>query len=309
MKNESIVLAKEVFKVEAQAILALSEKLDHHFEKAIDLIVQIKGKVVLSGIGKSGLIARKVASTMTSTGTPAIFLHPSESAHGDLGVISAKDLVILFSYGGESLELVHIVNFCARRGLPMIAITGQSQSTLAKAAQIVLDISVSKEACPLNLAPTASTATTLAMGDALAMAVLVQKGFSAQDFSEYHPGGRLGAKLLTRVKDLMHTGDALPLVELDTPLKQVFSIMTNRQVRGVAGVVNNKKELVGVITDGDIMNPNPRTIDQAELAEKALYMMEQFKIQLLFVLDASSVTAKKPLGVITYQDLLSAKIK
>lgn len=320
-------MAKKVLDVESQAILSLKDKIGEDFLQAVELISRSEGKLVLTGIGKSGQIARKLASTFSSTGTPAVFLHPAEGAHGDLGLIEARDIVLAVSYGGQSQELSQVLNFCARRGVTLIAMTGAKDSSLAKAAKLVLDVKVPEEACPLGLAPTASTTATLALGDALAMSVLERKGFSAEQFAEFHPGGSLGARLLTRVKDLMHTGEALPLVTPETSLKQVVSMMTHREVRGVAGVVDGKGDLVGVITDGDIrrrlektenpfagsaqdlMNPHPRTVDQDELAEKALYLMEQFRIQLLFVLDSSSSTPRRPVGVLNYQDLFRAKIR
>lgn len=326
-RDQVLGLAHQVLDVEAQAILALKNRLGDSFVTAVELIVGCRGKLVTTGIGKSGVIARKLASTFSSTGTPSFYLHPAESSHGDIGMISENDVVLAISYGGESSELSQVLGFCARRAIPVIALTGNSQSSMAKAAAHLLDVHVDKEACPLGLAPTASTTATLAMGDALAMAVLNHKGFSAQGFAELHPGGSLGAKLLTRVRDLMHVGEAMPLVTEDTALKEVFSIMTHREVRGVAGVVNGAGDLIGVITDGDIrrrleknadpflgiardmMNPNPRSIDQNELAEKALYLMEQFKIQLLFVTDAQSAHPKKPVGVLNYQDLFKAKVR
>jgi arabinose-5-phosphate isomerase len=278
-------------------------------------------------MGKSGQIARKLASTFSSTGTPAIYLHPAESSHGDLGIISENDLVLALSYGGESYELNSIVTFVARKGIKLIAMTGNLNSSLAKAAQAVINIQVDKEACPLNLAPTASTTTALAMGDALAMSVLMLKGFTTEEFAQYHPGGSLGFKLLTRVKDLMHVGDSVPLVSLETEIRAVLSIMTHRDVRGCAGVLDDKGDIVGIVTDGDIrrrleknqnpldgkakdlMTMNPRTIDGSELAEKALFMMEEFRIQMLFVLDRNSATPKKPIGLLHLQDLIKAKIK
>lgn len=328
MSNESIIrLARRVLDVEAKSILSLSDRVGEDFVRAVGMILQCKGKLIATGVGKSGQIARKLASTFSSTGTSSVYLHPAEGAHGDLGMISAGDVVLALSYGGESAELTQILNFCTRRGVPLIAMTGKKESALARAAQAVLDVNVPKEACPLGLAPTASTTATLALGDALAMAVLEEKGFSADNFAEFHPGGSLGARLLTRVKDLMHTGEAMPVVKEDTSLREVFSIMTHREVRGVAGVVDVDGNLIGVVTDGDIrrrlekngdpflgtakdlMNPNPRTIDQNELAEKALYLMEQFKIQLLFVQDPSSSAPKRPVGVLNYQDLFRAKIR
>jgi KpsF/GutQ family protein len=327
MSSKALQQGLKVIEVEAAAILALKERLNSDFEKAVTLIKDCKGKLVLTGMGKSGQIARKLASTFSSTGTPAVFLHPAESSHGDLGVIAPQDVVVALSYGGESPEFSGILRFVARKGIPLIAMTGKPGSTLAKAAQIVLDVSVSEEACPLNLAPTASSTATLAMGDAVAMGVMAEKGFSSEEFAEFHPGGSLGYRLLTQVRDVMHGGEALPTVTLDTPVRQVFSIMTHKDVRGAAGIVDDKGDLVGVITDGDIrrrlekssdpltgvakelMTTNPRTIDANELAEKALFMMEQFRIQMVFVLDKESAQPKKPVGILHIQDLLRAKVR
>ncbi len=317
----------QVLEVEAQAILALKERVGADFEKAVSIVKSCTGKVILTGMGKSGQIARKLASTMSSTGTPAVFLHPAESSHGDLGIVEADDVIIALSYGGESPEFSSIIKFVARKGIPMLSITGKPESSLAKASQVTLNVAVSAEACPLGLAPTASSTATLAMGDALAMAVMAEKGFSSADFAEFHPGGSLGYRLLTRVKDVMHGGDALPTVGLETPIRQVFSIMTHKDVRGAAGIVDSNGDLVGVITDGDIrrrleksndpltgvakelMTTNPRTIDANELAEKALFVMEQFQIQLVFVLDKESSQPKKPVGILHIQDLLRAKVR
>ncbi|MBX3035100.1 MAG: KpsF/GutQ family sugar-phosphate isomerase [Bdellovibrionaceae bacterium] len=320
-------LALKVLEIEARSILAMKDRVDEGFLAAVERIATAEGKLIVTGIGKSGQIARKLASTFSSTGTPSVYLHPAESAHGDLGMIDNRDVVLALSYGGESAELAQILNFVTRRGISLIAMTGKKNSSLARAAQFTIDVNVPEEACPLGLAPTASTTATLAMGDALAMAVLQRKGFSTEQFAEFHPGGSLGSKLLTRVKDLMHSGEAMPLVTPETGMKQVFSMMTHREVRGVAGVVDAKGDLIGVITDGDIrrrlekngdplqgtakdlMNGNPRTIDQNELAEKAFFLMEQFKIQLLFVLDPSSSTPQRPVGVLNYQDLLRSKVR
>jgi arabinose-5-phosphate isomerase len=254
-------------------------------------------------------------------------LHPAEGSHGDLGVIDKKDIVIALSYGGESVELVHVLEYMGRKGIPMIAITGAAQSSLAKAATCVLNVFVSEEACPLGLAPTASSTATLAMGDALAMALLDQRGFRPQDFAEIHPGGSLGFKLLTKVRDVMHSGSSLPLVKLGSPMKEVFSVMTHKDVRGAAGVVDDQGSLVGIVTDGDIrrrleksadplqgtaeqmMSRQPRVIEADELAEKALFLMEQFRINLLFVLDRSAANPLAPVGILHIQDLLKAKVR
>lgn len=325
MKQNSFDLAKKVFEVEAQAILALKDRVGDSFQKAVELIVACKGKVVITGIGKSGHIARKIAATMSSTGTPAVFLHPAESSHGDLGIIMKEDLVIAISYGGETPELSAVITYVTRKDIPLIAMTGNSASDLAQRALATLDVKVSREACPLGLAPTASSTATLAMGDALAMAVLEEKGFRTEDFAENHPGGGLGFKL-SKIKDVMHTGKSMPVLQMETQLKQVLSVMSQGEVRGAAGIIDAAGDLIGIITDGDIrrrlenadhiegtagdlMMKNPRTIDANEIAEKALFMMEQFRINLLFVTDKLSSQPKKPVGIIHIQDLLRAKVR
>lgn len=326
MKLRPIEIAYRVFDVEAQAVLALKDRVGQNFEKAVEAILKCQGKVVVTGIGKSGIIARKIASTMSSTGTIAIFLHPAESAHGDLGIINKDDVIIAISYGGDTPELGPVLTNANRRGLTLIAITGNSAGDLAQRAQIVLDVKVNKEACPLGLAPTASSTATLAMGDALAMAVLEEKGFSSEDFAQIHPGGGLGFKL-SRIRDLMHSGKAMPVLQMDTPMKQVLSQMSQGEVRGAAGIVDAAGDLIGIITDGDIrrklesaqdplsgtagelMMKGPRTIDANEIAEKALFVMEQFRINLLFVLDKASANPRKPVGIIHIQDLIKAKVR
>lgn len=318
--------AIETLKIEADAILQLIPRLNENFEKAVDAIIKCEGKIILTGIGKSGQIARKIASTFSSTGTPAIYLHPAESSHGDLGVISRKDLVIALSYGGESSELNPLLNYISRNGTFLIAITGKAKSTLAQAANVFLDISVEKEACPLNLAPTSSSTATLAMGDALAMSVLEVRGFKTEDFAELHPSGSLGAKLM-RVREIMQTGAALPFVKKETSMKELLTAMTHQSVRGAAGVIDGELRLIGVITDGDIrrfleknqdpfsktaadiMSNSPKTIDAGELAERALFLMEQFRTQMLIVLDKNSGAPLRPVGMIIYQDLLRTKVR
>jgi arabinose-5-phosphate isomerase len=318
--------AKKVLAIEAQAVAALNSRIDDQFINAVDAIYECKGKLITTGIGKSGIIARKLASTFSSTGTPAVFLHPAESSHGDLGLIAPEDIVVALSYRGEADELNSLLNYISRKGIKLIALTGTFDSRLGRSANYVLDCSVSVEACPLNLAPTASTTAALAMGDALAMSVLIKRGFKAEDFAEYHPGGSLGRKLI-KIRDVMHGGDSLPVVKVDTPMKTVVSVMTAKEVRGAAGVLNLNDELVGVITDGDlrrrlekeqnplegiakdIMTLNPKTIDAEEIAEKALFVMEEFRIQMLFVTDKQSVTPQKPVGIIHLQDLLKFKIR
>lgn len=318
--------ATETLKIEADSILKLIPRLNDNFIQAVDAIINCKGKIILTGIGKSGQIARKIASTFSSTGTPSIYLHPAESSHGDLGVISKDDLVIALSYGGETLELNPVLNFISRNGIFLIALTSKGSSTLAQAANIFIDVSVEKEACPLNLAPTSSSTATLAMGDALAMAVLEVRGFKSENFAELHPSGSLGAKLM-RVKDIMQGGGALPFVKKETSMKDLLTAMTHQSVRGAAGVLDDLGQLIGVITDGDIrrfleknqdpfikyaadiMSHSPKTIDAGELAERALFLMEQFRTQMLIVLDKNSATPMKPVGMIIYQDLLRTKIR
>lgn len=326
MKKNSLDIGKIVIEIEAQALQGLRDRIDERFTKAVEIIQSCSGKVIVTGIGKSGHIARKIASTFSSTGTAALFLHPAESSHGDLGVISAGDVVIALSYGGASPELSAVLNYVSRKGNPLIAMTGSMKSPLAEAATVTLDISVPREACPLELAPTASSTATLAMGDALAMAVMEMKGFSANQFAENHPGGSLGFKL-SRVGDNMHTGTGFILCSEQDSLRKVFSSMSQRETRGAAGIVDSEGDLIGVITDGDVrrrlensedplaglaremMSKSPRTIDVNEIAEKALFMMEQFRINVLFVVDAQSKTPKKPVGIIHIQDLLKNKIR
>lgn len=326
MSANNIELARKVLDVEAQAILALRERLGDSFQKAVQLILKCEGKVVLTGIGKSGIIARKLASTLSSTGTPAVYLHPAESSHGDLGIISAQDVIVAISYGGETPELHAVLGFTSRKGLPLIAMTGNAQSELAQKAQAVLDVKVSREACPLGLAPTASSTATLAMGDALAMVVSAEKGFTSENFAQVHPGGGLGAKLV-KVSALMHTGSALPILSQSSTMKEVITAMSRGETRGAVGVVDEKGDLCGIITDGDIrrwldsakdpmagqaldkMSRNPKTIDASELAEKALFLMEQFRINLLFVLDQKSENPRRPVGVIHVQDLLRSRVR
>ncbi len=324
--SKSLEIALQVLQVEADAILSLKDRINSDFQKAVDLVLACKGKVIWTGIGKSGYVARKVASTMSSTGTPAVFLHPAESLHGDLGLLQEGDLLIAVSYAGLSAEFAPILSTISRLGIPMIAITGNKESLLGQAAHVVLNTKINKEACPLGLAPTASSTATLAMGDALAMAVLEAKGFNAEDFAKNHPGGGLGRQLL-RVKDVMHTEAAVPLILMTTPVKEVFSLMSRGEVRGAAGVLDEAGNLAGIVTDGDIrrlldqskdpfqgtagslMTKSPRTVDASEIAEKALFLMEQFRINVLFVTDKSSSHPRKPVGLVHIQDLLKAKVR
>lgn len=320
--------AKRVLKIEAQSILDVINRIGEGFEKSVELVLNCKGKVIVTGMGKSGQVGQKISSTFSSTGTPSFFLSPAESVHGDLGVITKDDLVIAISYSGEGAEFVPLISYVKRKNIPMIAMTGNLESTLVRSADAVLNVHVKEEACPLGLAPTSSSTVTLAMGDALAMTVLKENGFSEEIFAEFHPGGNLGRRLLTKVSDVMHVGEALPLVNPKTNMSEVICLMTSKEVRGVAGVTNAKEELIGIVTDGDIrrfleksdsrpidetanalMSHNPKTIHKDELAEKALFVMEQFSIQTLFVVDKHSTTPSKPVGLIHLQDLLKAKIR
>jgi arabinose-5-phosphate isomerase len=319
--------AARVLDIESRAIQNLKGRLGESFVRAVDVITNCSGKVVVTGMGKSGQVGRKIASTMASTGTPAVFLHPAESSHGDLGIVAMNDVILAISYGGETPELKDVMKYAVRKGISLIACTGNMKSSLATSAEVVLDISVEEEACPLRLAPTASSTVTLAMGDALAVCLMKRRGFKEEDFAEYHPGGSLGRRLLTHVEDVMHGGDGLPLVKLDTGMREVLALMTRKEVRGVAGVIDESGNLIGVITDGDIrrrlekshnpledqvkdlMSKNPKTVDASELAEKALFMMEQFAIQTLFVVRRSSEQPSRPVGVLHLQDLLKAKLR
>lgn len=328
--------ATRVLEIEARALDRLRERLQNEpqskaFVEAVNLVAACRGKVIVAGMGKSGLIGRKIAATLSSTGTPSFFLHPAESSHGDLGMVAGDDVVIAISYSGEVPELEALLRYVARKNLPLIAVTGKPGSTLGRAGSVVLDVGVLEEACPMGLAPTASTTATLALGDALAVATLNRKGFRQEDFAEFHPGGSLGRRLLTRVGDVMHRGEALPIVKLDTPMREVLAAMTQKEVRGVAGVVDENGLLVGIVTDGDLrrrleksLNPlddkardlmslAPKTVDVQELAERALFMMEQFKIQTLFVVDRGSKKAGRPVGapvgLLHLQDLLQAKLR
>lgn len=313
--------AKRVMRVEAEALMALADSIDGAFEKAVELILASKGRVVVTGMGKSGLICQKIASTMASTGTPAFFLHPAEGIHGDLGMIMKGDVVIAVSNSGETEEVVRILPVIKRLGATLITMSGNPSSTLASSGDVFLNISVKEEACPLGLAPTASTTATLAMGDALAVALLVKRGFRKEDFALFHPGGALGRKLILRVEDLMHAGDEVPVVTEGTLMKEALFVITAKRL-GVAGVVDDKGGLLGVITDGDLrralergcdifsatagdlMTKNPKRIKRAEMAAWALKMMEEFSITSLFVFDNDS--DRTPVGVIHLHDLLKA---
>jgi arabinose-5-phosphate isomerase len=296
-------LARKVLKTEAAAILALVDRVDERFAGAVALLCECRGRVIVTGMGKSGIIARKIAATFSSTGTPAFFLHPAEAVHGDLGAVQGDDIVIALSHTGETGELLRLLEMIRRIGAKLVAMTGFPASTLGRAADVVLDCGVDEEACPMNLAPTASTTAALAMGDALAMTLLVEKGFRPEDFASLHPGGSIGKRLM-RVEALMHTGAQVPSVLTTTPLRAVVAEISAKGL-GMACVVDDGGCLAGIITDGDlrrhmdvpdlldqealaVMTASPRTVDRALLAVQALAMMEQRKITSLVVVDADT---------------------
>jgi arabinose-5-phosphate isomerase len=316
-------LARKVLETEAAAILALVERLDRRFECAVMLLGQCKGRVILTGMGKSGIICRKIAATLTSTGTPAFFLHPAEATHGDLGVIQRDDVVVALSHSGETDELLRLLETIRRLGAKLIAITGGPRSTLAQAADVAIDCSVAAEACPLNLVPTASTTAALAIGDALAMTLLVDKGFREEDFVNLHPGGKLGKRLM-RVEALMHTGRQCPIVRDTTRMRDVIYEMSRKGlgmtcVVGPGESAGNDDALLGIITDGDlrrqmerfpnvleltaadVMTRNPVAIPRTELAAAALHLMEQRKITSIVVADGDD--PRRVAGVVHLHDL------
>jgi len=321
-RHAYIDLGLAVLKTEADAISALCDRLDQNFSRACDLILNCKGRVVVTGMGKSGHIGNKIAATLASTGTPSFFMHSGEASHGDLGMITAEDLVIALSNSGETSEITLLLPLLKRLGIPLLALTGKTGSTLARSADIHLDVSVSKEACPLGLAPTSSTTATLAMGDALAVAVLEARGFTEQDFALSHPGGNLGRRLLLRVSDIMHSGAAVPLVNMQTTLKDTLLEMTAKGL-GMAGVIDtDNNRLVGIYTDGDLrrtfekmpdintalvqdyMTANCVTIGAERIASEALKIMHDKKINALMVVDEKNEVQ----GALNMHDLLRAGV-
>jgi arabinose-5-phosphate isomerase len=319
--SETLARARRVLEVEAQAIASLSSRLDDRFDRAVDLLLHCRGKVVVTGMGKSGLICRKVAATLASTGTAASFLHAAEAVHGDFGVVGKDDVILAMSYSGETDEIVRLLPLVKRYGLPLVAVTGNAESTLGRAADIALDASVPEEACPLGLAPTSSTTAALALGDALAVALLERRGFTEADFAVLHPAGSLGRRLL-RVEDVMHVGEAIPLVTPERPLAETLIEITSKRL-GVTGVVDAEGALIGIITDGDLrrglsrtanihslsaadlMTINPKTIDGNALAARAVAEMERYSITSLFILEPRT---RRPAGIIHLHDLLKAKV-
>jgi arabinose-5-phosphate isomerase len=318
---KSLELARQVLAIEAQGVSELIGRLDGQFLAAVELILNCKGRVIVSGIGKSGHIARKIASTMASTGTPAYFVHPAEASHGDLGMITRDDVLIALSNSGESAELLTIVPLIKREGAKLIALTGNPDSALAKEADAHLDAGVAQEACPMNLAPTASTTAALALGDALAIALLDAKGFGAEDFARSHPGGSLGRRLLTHVRDVMRGGDEVPAVAETASMRDAMREMTRGRI-GMTAVVDSARRVVGVFTDGDlrrtldrvddfhnaklteVMTRNARSIAPDRLAVEAVKMMEDFKVNQLLVVDSE----EKLVGALNMHDLFRAKV-
>lgn len=315
--------AKRVLRVEAQSLLDLAGRIDENFSRAVELLYHCKGKVVLMGMGKSGLVGRKIASTFASTGTPSFFLHPAEGLNGDFGMLAKEDLIIAISNSGETRELLEVLPLIKRYGNRLITLTGNMTSTLAKSGDINLDIHVKEEADPLGLAPTSSTTATLALGDALAVALMGKRDFKKEDFAILHPGGVLGKRLLLKVEDLMHFGKAFPMVSEKALMKDAVFEITSKRL-GVTAVCNTEGHLVGVITDGDlrralekfsdlfnrkaseVMTRNPKWIEKDALAAKAVQRMEEYSITSLFVFDKAG--DKVPVGIIHLHDLLKAGV-
>jgi len=319
--SRAIELARQTLRIEADAVLALIDRLDDRFTAAVSLVLESRGRVIVSGIGKSGHVARKIAATLSSTGTPAYFVHPAEASHGDLGMITRDDVLLALSNSGESEELVFIVPILKRQGAKLIALTGNPESTLAQQADVHLNTAVAQEACPLNLAPTASTTATLALGDALAVALLDARGFGPEDFARSHPGGALGRRLLTHVRDVMRSQPGLPTVPPTATMAETI-LAISRGGLGMAAVVDAESRPLGIFTDGDLrrsfeknidlrdatvetlMHPNPQTIRPERLAVEAVEKMERFKINALLVTDHEG----RLVGALNMHDLFKAKV-
>ena len=323
--TKNIQIGKNVIQIEAQAVSAIADRINQQFENAVNTILDCKGRLIVLGVGKSGLISQKIASTMASTGTPAHFVHPGDAFHGDLGMITKEDVVLMISNSGETHELVQIIPAIRKKEVPIIGMVGKEGSSLYNDVDIILDTSVEKEACTLDLAPTASTTATLAMGDALAVALFESRGFNAQDFAELHPGGSLGKKLLLTLDQLVHTGDNIPFVNKGTSVKDALLTISDKGL-GVTGVLDSEDKLVGIITDGDIrrglekgdnnifnqtaeflMSKDPISITSDTLAIAALELMEEHNITSLFVY--SSPDLSKPDGIVHIHDILKTGIQ
>ncbi|RFO96445.1 KpsF/GutQ family sugar-phosphate isomerase [Rhodoferax lacus] len=319
--ERAIALAQETLAIEANAVMELKGRVGVSFAQAVEMVLAIRGRVVVMGMGKSGHIGRKMAATLASTGTPAMFVHPAEASHGDLGMITAQDLVLAISNSGESQEMAVLLPVLKRLGAPLIAMTGNAQSTMAQHADLWLDSAVSKEACPLNLAPTASTTVQMALGDALAVALLDARGFRAEDFARSHPGGALGRKLLTHVSDVMRSGDAVPKVTPDARFSDLMREMSAKGL-GAAAIVDASNQVLGIFTDGDlrrlveqgrdlrdsvaadVMHTGPKTIGVLALAVEAADLMERNRINSVLVLDADG----RLCGAVSSNDLMRAKV-
>lgn len=321
-KAENVLnLAREVLDIESSSIEKLKSRLDEKFVQAIEILYGCKGRIIVTGMGKSGIIGKKIAATFSSTGTPSFFLHPAESTHGDSGVITREDVVLAISNSGETAELLQILPLVKRFDIKLIALTGKSSSTLAQRSDIALDISVEKEACPLGLAPTASTTATLAIGDALAVCLLEKRGFTSEDFLLFHPSGSLGKGILYKVEDLMISGEELPIVAKNSPFLEAIIEISNKKL-GVAVVVDENNNTAGILTDGDIrriiiknkdvsdvtvadaMTANPKTIDRDAVAAKALQIMEKYSITSIVVTNENQI----PVGIIHIHSLLKAGV-
>jgi arabinose-5-phosphate isomerase len=315
-------IARKVLRTEADAIYALSGRLENNFEKAVESIYECRGRVVVTGMGKSGLVGKKIAATLASTGTPAFFLHPAEAGHGDLGMVTSRDILLAISNSGETKEIVELIPFLKRFNLRLISVTGNPNSTLSKMADVTLDVSVKEEACPFGIVPTASTTATMAIGDALAVALLVKKGIKEEDFAFFHPGGSIGKKLLITVRDLMHKGDNIPKVFLDTPMSKAVIEMSSKRL-GHTIVMDDSGRVAGIIADGDVrrglekwggrlfeltakevMSKTPKTVREEELAAKALSLMESHSITALVVVDGDG----RAIGIMHLHDILKQGI-
>jgi arabinose-5-phosphate isomerase len=316
---DSIIdVARKVLKTEAEAVNAMVDKIGSNFEKAVEIIYQSKGRVVVTGMGKSGLVGKKIAATLASTGTPAFSLHPAEATHGDLGMVTSDDVIIAISNSGETEEIIELIPFLKRFNVHLISVTGNPESSLSKAADVTLDVSVKEEACPFGIVPTASTTATMAMGDALAVALLMRRGFKEQDFAFFHPGGKIGKKFFIKVKDIMYTGDKIPKVTIKTPMSKTVIEMSSKRL-GHTIVFDDNNKVTGVITDGDlrrgiekwsgklfemtageVMTKSPKTISEEELAAKALSIMEGNSITALVVTDKDG----RVVGIIHLHDIL-----
>ena len=320
--KQRLTWGREVLEIEGNSLLTAADRLDEAFSQAVEAILSCKGRVIVTGLGKSGHVSRKISSTLSSTGTPSYFLHPAEAMHGDLGVITSNDILLAVAYGGETNEVIEVAKYAKRQGLPVIGITGQLSSSLAAISNIILNGAAEKEACPLNLAPTVSSTVALALGDALAIAVMHCRGITDQDFARFHPGGSLGRRLVSAT-EVMKPLDTIGLIAQDTSFSEVIETM-NRHSHGIVGVVDENDDLIGAVTDGDIrrvllqkersahdltanqfMTKNPKTMHQGAMAVDAVRIMEEHKITSIFLISKEN---KKVLGLLRLHDLIEAKI-